>query len=46
VKFFRRLLSALVIAGAAAAGIRVRGSGGVPPQRGGWRPLELPPRDQ
>jgi hypothetical protein len=43
VKTFRRILAVLVIAGAAAAGIRLRGSGGVPPQHGGWRPLDLPP---
>lgn len=41
-KLFRRILAALVMAGAAAAGIRLKGSGGVPPQRGGWRPLDLP----
>jgi hypothetical protein len=28
--------------GLAAAILRVRGSGGTPPQHGGWRPLELP----
>ncbi len=43
VKLLRRVLAALVMAGVAAAGIRLRGSGGVPPQHGGWRPLELPP---
>lgn len=41
-RFLRRLLSALAMAGIAAAGIRLKGAGGVPPQRGGWRPLELP----
>ncbi len=41
-KFLRRILGALVIAATAAAGIRLKGSGGVPPQHGGWRPLELP----
>ena len=30
--------------GIAAAGIRVKGRGGTPPQHGGWRPLELPDR--
>ena len=43
VKLFRRILAALAMAGVAAAGIRIKGSGGVPPQHGGWRPLELPP---
>lgn len=41
-KVFRRILSALAMAGIAAAGIRLKGSGGIPPQHGGWRPLELP----
>lgn len=43
VKLLRRIAAALAMAGIAAAGIRLRGSGGVPPQHGGWRPLELPP---
>jgi hypothetical protein len=43
VKLFRRILAALTIAGVAAAGIRLKGTGGIPPQHGGWRPLELPP---
>lgn len=42
-KLFRRILAALTIAGVAAAGIRLKGTGGIPPQHGGWRPLELPP---
>jgi hypothetical protein len=42
-KVLARILGALLIAGAAAAGIRLRGTGGSPPQHGGWRPLELPP---
>jgi alpha-beta hydrolase superfamily lysophospholipase len=41
-KVLRRILAALVMAGVAAAGIRVRGKGGTPPQHGGWRPLDLP----
>lgn len=45
-RFVRRILAALAIAGAAAAGIRLKGSGGVPPQHGGWRPLELPDDDR
>lgn len=43
VKLLRRLAAALAMAGIAAAGIRLKGTGGVPPQHGGWRPLELPP---
>ena len=35
----RRALIALGIAAAVAAVLRVRGSGGVPPQEGGWREL-------
>ena len=42
-KLLRRILAALAMAGIAATGIRLSGSGGVPPQHGGWRPLELPP---
>jgi hypothetical protein len=41
-KLLRRILGALTMAGIAAAGLRVRGRGGTPPQHGGWRPLELP----
>lgn len=42
-KVLIRILGALLMAGLAAAGIRLKGTGGVPPQHGGWRPLELPP---
>jgi hypothetical protein len=35
----RRALVALGLAGFVAAVLRVRGSGGTPPQRGGWREL-------
>ncbi len=35
----RRALVALGVAGGIAAILRVRGSGGTPPQRGGWREL-------
>jgi hypothetical protein len=41
-KLVRRILAALLMTGAAAAAIRVKGRGGTPPQHGGWRPLELP----
>ena len=42
VKYFRRALIALGIAGLIAAVLRVRGTGGVPPQGGGWRELSGP----
>jgi hypothetical protein len=35
----RRALVALGLAGLVAAVLRLRGSGGTPPQRGGWREL-------
>lgn len=35
----RRALVALGVAGGIAAVLRLRGSGGTPPQRGGWREL-------
>lgn len=38
----RRALVALGIAGLIAAVLRVRGSGGTPPQQGGWRELSGP----
>jgi hypothetical protein len=38
-KALRRAMMALSIAGAVAGVLRVRGKGGVPPQRGGWREL-------
>jgi hypothetical protein len=41
-KFLRRAFAAIALMGFAAAVLRVRGSGGTPPQHGGWRPLELP----
>jgi hypothetical protein len=41
-KLIRRALSAILAMGIVAAVLRVRGSGGTPPQHGGWRPLELP----
>jgi hypothetical protein len=39
---FRRALLALGVMGVVAAILRVRGSGGVPPQSGGWRELSGP----
>ncbi|MEP6297092.1 MAG: hypothetical protein ABJ382_07175 [Ilumatobacter sp.] len=41
-KFVRRVLAALTAALLAAAAIRIGGSGGTPPQHGGWQPLDLP----
>ena len=38
----RRALVALGVAGLIAAVLRVRGKGGTPPQRGGWRELSGP----
>ena len=40
-KVFRRALLALFTAVIVAVVVRLRGTGGTPPQRGGWR--ELPP---
>ena len=36
---FRRALVALGLAGLVAGFVRLRGSGGTPPQTGGWREL-------
>jgi hypothetical protein len=38
----RRALVALGLAGLIAAILRVRGTGGTPPERGGWRELSGP----
>ena len=43
-KFLRRALGAILAMVITTAIFRVRGSGGIPPQHGGWRPLELPER--
>jgi hypothetical protein len=45
VTMIRRGLLALGVAGVVAAILRVRGSGGVPPQSGGWRELSGPDLD-
>ncbi len=37
----RRVLVALSIAGLTAGVLRLRGTGGVPPQQGGWRELTV-----
>jgi hypothetical protein len=42
VRMLRRALVALGLAGLIAAVLRIRGSGGVPPQSGGWRELSGP----
>lgn len=44
IRLARRVVTALSLAGLVAALIRLRGTGGVPPQSGGWReigPAEL-----
>jgi len=41
-KMIRKALVALGIAGLVAAVLRLRGSGGTPPQDGGWRELSGP----
>lgn len=38
-RVIRRALLALVAAGVIAGAVRLRGTGGVPPQDGGWREL-------
>jgi hypothetical protein len=43
VKALRRTLAALGATVVIAGIVRLRGSGGTPPQRGGWR--ELPPEE-
>lgn len=40
-RVLRRVLSVLILAGAIAATLRIRGTGGTPPQHGGWRPLDM-----
>ena len=41
-KLVRRALLAVAAAAAVAGVLRLRGSGGVPPQGGGWRELSGP----
>jgi hypothetical protein len=41
-RLLRRALLALGVASIVAAIVRLRGSGGVPPQQGGWRELSGP----
>ena len=40
-KLLRRALFALWVAGVIAGAMRVRGRGGVPPQHGGWQPIDV-----
>jgi hypothetical protein len=42
-KLLRRALYALSLGSVIAAVIRLRGKGGVPPQEGGWKELDVPP---
>jgi len=42
VRFLRRAVMALGVTAIIAAGLRLRGTGGVPPQTGGWRELSGP----
>jgi hypothetical protein len=41
-KALRRALLAIGLAGVIAAALRLRGTGGSPPQSGGWRELSGP----
>ncbi|HEX7165411.1 MAG TPA: hypothetical protein VF230_00390 [Acidimicrobiales bacterium] len=41
-KALRRAIAALLTAGLVAAVLRLRGTGGTPPQTGGWRELSGP----
>jgi alpha-beta hydrolase superfamily lysophospholipase len=41
-KAIRRAIAALATAGLVAAVLRLRGTGGTPPQGGGWRELSGP----
>lgn len=42
VRFLRRASIALGVMGLVATVLRLRGTGGTPPQRGGWRELTGP----
>jgi len=41
-RMIRKALAALAMAGLIAAVLRLRGTGGTPPQEGGWRELSGP----
>ncbi|MFM8563651.1 MAG: hypothetical protein ACKOHN_01610 [Actinomycetota bacterium] len=42
-KMLRRAIAALTLTGLVAGVLRIRGKGGTPPERGGWRELTRPP---
>jgi hypothetical protein len=44
-KMIRRAFVAIGMAALVAAAVRLRGSGGTPPQSGGWRELSGPELD-
>ncbi len=41
-KIISGVVTALIATVLAAAAVRLRGTGGTPPQHGGWKPLDLP----
>ena len=43
-KMLRRAIVALSMAGAIFGTLRIRDKGGVPPQVGGWREVDVPAR--
>ena len=43
-KMLRRAIVAVTLAGTIFGALRVRGKGGVPPQVGGWREVDIPAR--
>jgi hypothetical protein len=43
-KMLRRAIMAFSAAAAVAGVLRLRGRGGVPPQQGGWRELDITPK--
>jgi hypothetical protein len=44
-RMIRRAFVAIGMAALVAAAVRLRGSGGIPPQSGGWRELSGPELD-
>lgn len=43
-RMIRRAIMALSAAGIVAGVLRLRGKGGVPPQHGGWREMNIRPK--
>ncbi len=43
-RMLRRAIMALSAAGIVAGVLRLRGKGGVPPQHGGWREMNIRPK--